>query len=125
MTMAPWVFIRELDLSLHLMVWRAVLSSRHMRHSKRQLPIFCFLVRSTPTHQEISSEAEYCLQVASDYSPEALKSYSHFAAAAVAFIACSVVLVPGELVKQNLQVPPMHLTYGAECVQHQADCLCM
>ena len=43
--------------------------------------------------------------MASDYSPEGLKSYSHFAAAAVAFIACSVVLVPGELVKQNLQVP--------------------
>ena len=43
-------------------------------------------------------------QHAADKAPEKLRPYTHFAAAAAAFIACSVVLVPGELVKQNLQV---------------------
>lgn len=36
--------------------------------------------------------------------PEALHGYSHFVCAAGAFLTCSVVLVPGELLKQRLQV---------------------
>lgn len=36
--------------------------------------------------------------------PPALHAYSHFVCAAGAFISCSVVMVPGELLKQRLQV---------------------
>jgi|SRR6056297_3352929 len=36
--------------------------------------------------------------------PSALHAYSHFVCAAGAFLSCSVVMVPGELVKQRLQV---------------------
>jgi solute carrier family 25 S-adenosylmethionine transporter 26 len=42
--------------------------------------------------------------------PPALHAYSHFVCAAGAFLSCSVVMVPGELLKQRLQagvVPSM------------------
>lgn len=42
--------------------------------------------------------------------PEALHGYSHFVCAAGAFLTCSVVLVPGELLKQRLQVPRQQTT---------------
>jgi hypothetical protein len=40
--------------------------------------------------------------------PAALLGYSHFVCAAGAFLTCSVVLVPGELLKQRLQVMLIH-----------------
>lgn len=36
--------------------------------------------------------------------PKAMHAYSHFVCAAGAFLSCSVVMVPGELLKQRLQV---------------------
>ena len=38
--------------------------------------------------------------------PPAMHAYSHFVCAAGAFVSCSVVMVPGELLKQRLQVRP-------------------
>lgn len=39
--------------------------------------------------------------------PPAMHAYSHFVCAAGAFVSCSVVMVPGELLKQRLQVRPL------------------
>ncbi|EKX33184.1 hypothetical protein GUITHDRAFT_120626 [Guillardia theta CCMP2712] len=46
---------------------------------------------------------EVCKTIADQHVDENLKPFTHFLSAAVAFIACSVVLVPGELMKQQLQ----------------------
>lgn len=43
--------------------------------------------------------------------PPAMHAYSHFVCAAGAFVSCSVVMVPGELLKQRLQVRSVFPTH--------------